>query len=383
MLKKFTVENFKNFNESLTIDFDNVGGYHFNTSCICKDKYIGKMLIYGRNGTGKTNLCDAIIDIAISPSNIFRNELSSFLNADSENDLAKFSYVFQFGDNELEYTYYKNSISEYCYEKMILNDVEVFNFDYINKSFIYDNLNVISSETIIVNRFLENKKNVIIDDVENDNPISFLRWLFGNSAFPNDSPILELRSFISRMRTCSISSLSRVWKYSRDVFYESLLDKSNLNKLETFLNDMGVECKLVSKKLPDGQVELYFKYKKLVPFFETASSGTKVLFNLYRRLIISMQNMTFCYIDEFDAFFHYEMSERFLNYFKENFPESQIIFTTHNTNLMTNEIMRPDCIFILSRKGVLTPLNRATNRELREGHNLEKMYISGEFENYE
>lgn len=33
------------------------------------------------------------------------------------------------------------------------------------------------------------------------------------------------------------------------------------------------------------------------------------------------------------------------------------------------------------KKGTLTALCNATERELREGHNLEKMYISGEFEN--
>ena len=39
-------------------------------------------------------------------------------------------------------------------------------------------------------------------------------------------------------------------------------------------------------------------------------------------------------------------------------------------------------LLILSRYG-LTPLSRATERELREGHNLEKMYIGGEFSKYE
>ena len=54
--------------------------------------------------------------------------------------------------------------------------------------------------------------------------------------------------------------------------------------------------------------------------------------------------------------------------------------TSHNTNLMD---MRPDCLFILSRRGRLTALCDATERELREGHNLEKMYIGGEFDAYE
>jgi len=38
---------------------------------------------------------------------------------------------------------------------------------------------------------------------------------------------------------------------------------------------------------------------------------------------------------------------------------------------------------VLSRSGRLTTLCDATSRELREGHDLEKMYISGEFEAYE
>jgi len=50
---------------------------------------------------------------------------------------------------------------------------------------------------------------------------------------------------------------------------------------------------------------------------------------------------------------------------------------------MSNRLFRPDCLFILSRNGKLTSLNNATKRELREGHNLEKMYISGEFDAYE
>ena len=57
--------------------------------------------------------------------------------------------------------------------------------------------------------------------------------------------------------------------------------------------------------------------------------------------------------------------------------------TSHNTNLMTNKMLRPDCLCLLSSKGTLTALCDATERELREGHNLEKMYISGEFEKYE
>ncbi|MGL5259781.1 MAG: AAA family ATPase, partial [Lachnospiraceae bacterium] len=167
-----------------------------------------------------------------------------------------------------------------------------------------------------------------------------------------------------------------------DSFYKILDTENELIDFQEFLNTMGIKCELLLKPLPDGQKELYFKHKRLVPFFETASSGTLSLIELYRRILIGRKS-SILYMDEFDAFYHYEMAENVIRFFKMKYPECQIIMTTHNTNLMTNRIMRPDCLFILSQKGTITALCDSTERELREGHNLEKMYISGEFEKYE
>ena len=80
---------------------------------------------------------------------------------------------------------------------------------------------------------------------------------------------------------------------------------------------------------------------------------------------------------EFDAFYHYELSESIVAML-EKMPDTQVILTSHNTNLLSNRIMRPDCYFILTGERI-TNLANATTRELREGHNLEKLYMSGEF----
>ena len=45
MLKKFVVKNYKNFKDEVTIDFENIAGYQFNTDCL-SEGIIGKMLIY-------------------------------------------------------------------------------------------------------------------------------------------------------------------------------------------------------------------------------------------------------------------------------------------------------------------------------------------------
>lgn len=380
MIKQFVVENYKNFGSPLTIDFDAIGGYQFNKDCLCENS-IGKMLVYGRNGTGKTNLGYAIYDIALPSGYLIRNDKSNFLNADTDKEFATFSYTFQFGNDKIIYKYDKSSFASYRSEILFLNGTEVFNFDYVNNSYNFENLNAISAETIVLDRFIESKKEIPIEDTNTETALSFLRWIFANVPFSSDSPISEMRNYIAKMRIMTNSAYFPMF-LKNDSFIDSLDDES-LRKFETFLNEMGVECKLQIKELPDGKKELYFKHKKLVPFFENASNGTLCLYHLYRRIVLATKAMSFCYFDEFDALFHYEMSERFLNYFKQNYPKCQMIFTTHNTNLMSNDIMRPDCLFILSQKGVITPLNRATTRELREGHNLEKMYISGEFDKYE
>lgn len=92
---------------------------------------------------------------------------------------------------------------------------------------------------------------------------------------------------------------------------------------------------------------------------------------MYRRVIVPAKEASLLFLDEYDAFYHYELSRNVFKYLRDNYPKTQIIFTTHNINLMTNKITRPDCLFILSLDGRLTSLNNATGRELRQGHNIE------------
>ena len=217
--------------------------------------------------------------------------------------------------------------------------------------------------------------------------IPFIRWLTNNTVFSNDSVMMRFLNYVMRMSSIDNSTLA-ILGISRIMngFLEGIKKTDGLKDFENFLNAMGIESSLVLKELPDNQYALYFSHDKLVPF-ETASSGTKAATQLYRRLVSggfgNAQSPSFVYMDEFDAYYHYEMSQNVIEYLKKNYPQTQIVFTTHNTVLMSNRIMRPDCLFLLSTKGNLTPLQKATERELREGHNLAKMYMSGEFEQYE
>ena len=365
MLKKFTVSNYKNFKDEISLDFSKIGEYSFNMDSL------SMRLIYGRNATGKTNFGRALLDIKILLYGMFRNDENSVLiNADSQ-DTEKFIYEFQFGSDEVTYKYSRFSNTELCDEELYINGEAIIKCDFKNSKFDFQGLSIISAETVNTKRYL-NK-----DEMDNEYVLPFLRWLINNTAFSDDSVLIQLSKYVRKM---DMITVGHDLLYSNRNFLENLKNPVYLHNFEDFLNLMGIECKLVLKELPDGQVELYFAHKKLVPFYRTASSGTLALTSLYQKIV---SNPSLIYIDDFAAFYHYEMAEKLICYFKDKYPECQFIMTSHNTNLMTNKIMRPDCLFILSSRGTLTALCDATERELREGHNLEKMYISGEFEKYE
>ncbi len=382
MLKRFKVTNYKNFKNTLVVDFGKVGGYQFSTDCIT-NKTISKLFIFGRNATGKTNLGYALYDIVscLDDSPFLKRQNKYFLNADSEELFAEFVYTFQFENDEIVYSYKKDNTTELKEEEMYLNGRKVFTCDFSINKLVYVDLSIVNAETVKLDRYMEALESNTTEEAENNKTLPFFRWLTANAALTSDSVLLKLYNFVRRMRIAPANQLGFGPVASR-VFFDSLENKEALRDFEAFLNIMGVECELVCKKLPDGQNELYFKHKTLIPFSETASSGTLALTTLYRRLQ-SMRLASFVYLDEFDAFYHYEMAENVVRYIKHAYPNCQVVFTTHNTNLMSTHLLRPDCVCILSRAGTLTPLCDATPRELREGHNLEKMFISGEFGRYE
>ena len=128
---------------------------------------------------------------------------------------------------------------------------------------------------------------------------------------------------------------------------------------------------------PDGKKELYFDHKKPLLFSSNMSSGTLALTRFYLQYL-NRNKPSFIFMDEYDAYYHFELSEKIVRLLEEEF-DCQVVLTSHNTNLLSNSIMRPDCFMILSN-GYLTPICEATSRELRQGHNLEKLYKNGEFD---
>lgn len=364
MLKRFEVSGYRNFNEKFILDFSDVRDYQFNKQCV-RNGLLNNMIIYGKNAVGKTNFGRALFDIQNNLRRKFAmiemEESDSFLNADSDSGFATFKYVFLFDKNEVIYEYRKRTSFKLLYEKFTINQETIFEYNHETKEKALGRLEVINAETL--------------NWEFTDDDISIISYITNNVQLGNSEILSKFYRFITGMQLTKGNN-STIYRGIPNKMIAEIIENNWIQDFQKFLNEFGVEEKLVAVDLPTGEKMLCFDHKKPLPFMENCSSGTFSLIRLYtwkKR----MDTATFLYMDEFDAFYHYELSEKVIKLFGE-IEHCQTIVTSHNTNLLSNKIMRPDCFFILS-KDKLTSIVNATDRELREGHNLEKLYKSGEF----
>lgn len=366
MLKLFEVTGFKNFKDTIRFDFSDVRDYKFNQECIT-NTILGKAIVYGKNSVGKTNLGLAIFDIVkhLTSNNVSLGLYDYYLNANLHPEIdpecVEFRYIFSFDNDIVNYRYTKDNDQSLIFEEIRINDALLFNYNYHNNSGDLNGLKELAPTL-----------NLSMLDVE-----SVLKYIISNTVLSDNHPLRRMMKFVSNMLWFRNLDENRYIGYksqSRD-YFDFIFNGNNLNEFEELLHTAGVDGKLISLKF-NGKQHLYFDAFTPIPFFSAASSGTKALYTFYY-WYKTATDVSLMFIDEFDAYYHYELSETIVKIL-EKMSSTQVILTSHNTNLLSNRIMRPDCFFILTKNG-LTSFANATDRELREGHNLEKLYMSGEF----
>ncbi len=366
MLKSFSVKNYKNFKDEITLDFSKYNDYQFNKSII-HNGLISKSIIIGKNGSGKTNFGLAIFDLTLHliDRQQIMQQLQYYLNASSTEDFASFSYEFVFDNDVVLYKYRKNNPKSLLYEELYLNNNLIFSFNFITNKRDIKNLSLIGAENLNFSF--------------KDSGISILRYIANNANLPKTSVIMKLMNFVGSMlwfRSAQENSYIG-YKIGIDFLLEHIINNALVGKFESFLNESDLDVKLEVISDPTGAKKIVSRFEnRVIPFIETASSGTLAL-TLFFYWSTRFDDISFLFIDEFDAFYHFELSEAILkNVVKRH--NIQAIFTSHNTALITNNILRPDCYYIMEN-GQLKSITNSTEKTIREGHNLEKMYRSGEF----
>ena len=113
------------------------------------------------------------------------------------------------------------------------------------------------------------------------------------------------------------------------------------------------------------------------------SEGTKKVFEIAGLLVDTLKNSEVLIIDEFDARLHPLISRTIVDLFnsKENNPHNaQLIFMTHDTNLLSNKIFRRDQIWFTEKnKYGATDLYSLVEYRVRNDASFEKDYIKGRY----
>lgn len=370
MLSKFSVRNFKGFKDWFCFDLSDVKSYTFNQECISNGT-VNKALIYGHNGVGKSNLGLAIFDITLHTTDKFRNPTfyQNYLNAASDSNIAEFDYLFKFQNDSLRYKYGKKSSDAIVYESLFINDETIVDYNRENNSEL--KINIPGTETL--NRDLSQIK------------ISVIKYIRSNAVIA-DSQIGKVLSLFFSF----IENMLLFWSLDNRAFQgyqtsgggdimKDIIDKGHFNEFKEFLrsSELDSNLKLVTV---NGESKFAFDFgEKTVDFWAACSTGVRSLTLFWywlQRVKFEKTPPSFVFIDEFDAFYHLSISRRVIKELID--AHLQVILTTHNTSLMSNDLLRPDCYFLMY-KNRIGSLSKLTDKELRQAHNIEKMYRAGAF----
>jgi AAA15 family ATPase/GTPase len=375
MLCFYSVKNYRGFKDTITLDLT-ASNYEFNEECI-RDGYAHKALIYGYNGVGKSNFGLAIMDIIINLTDKEKTPLldSNYWNAESGSLLVEFKYKFKFREVMIEYQYGKNAPESICYERLYINEKCVVSY------------NRITNEPLAINLPGTQTLNKDLNKIS----ISVLKYIKSNAALEQSvetTAFLSFFDFVERMLFfCNLDDRKYVgYEVGGHLLFDEIVRKNRFDDFRSFLADAELPSNIIFTKTAN-RTKVFFKYETterenfLIDFFDNCSTGMKsltVLFYWLQNALFNEKPPSFIFIDEFDAFYHQRLSEYFINVIKK-LNDCQFILTTHDTGVMSNDIMRPDCLFLM-HKDKIKAISSLTHKELRFAHNIEKMYRAGAFD---
>lgn len=365
MLTKFAVKNFRGFADRIEWDLSRPSNYSFNTYAI-KDGVIKNGIIYGPNGSGKTNFSEALFDIVYHMTQKYKkvDYFQNYVYAGDTRLNVDFEYTFKFDSQSIEYVYSKNASGALVNELLKVNGATVFKRTGGGLE--------LDECQFPINK--EAKKNLEM----NANSISIVNYLLTSYPLAGDHYLIRMRDFVNSMLWFRCLKTNEYIGFDNvvTILDEYIIKNKLIQDFSDFLfNVSGQKFVFDLEKSTDKQ--LFWKVGEGSLYFDnTISTGTQSLHLLYYWLK-NLNNASFVFIDEFDAFYHFKLAfEVCKQLFNLN---CQVFTSSHNTYLMTNDLLRPDCNFIL-QDNKIKPFQACTDKELRFGHNMEKLFRGGAFE---
>ena len=414
MLLSFTVGNFRSFKENKTFSMKAASIQELK-EFVREDnnfKLLPSIAIYGANSSGKSNLISAIgmmkkvllSSVKTNPTEELRTD-SFKLDELYPQRPTFFEVVFTSGDNTYKYgfEYSPRKINrEWLYT--IKNDKEkplfVRNNDGIgvtkdfpegtdkiestadNRLFLSLVAQLNGKTSLSIMKWFEDLR--VTSGVKDDDFKTFsIKYLFADNEkskkakdFLNGmdlgfSNIRESKTGIKKYVSTNVSGLDDFLNFFPD-------EINNVFKLPT------IETGHIVRKKDGSSNESFFSND------EMESEGTKKIINMSGPIIDTLEKGGIIVIDEFDAKLHPLLTKKIIETF--NSPETnpnkaQLIFATHDTNLLSNKIFRRDQIWFAEKNREdestdiypLSDIREQNGDKIRNDRVYEKDYINGKY----
>ncbi len=410
MLIEFSVENFKSIRERQTISMVASNYYKElldeNTFEVDSAEEFPRLLktavIYGPNASGKSSLVEAmtLMDWMVCFS-------AKESQADDDIDVAPFklSKESREADTELEISFFEEGVryqfgftanakrvtSEWLYAYPSGHQQKWYQREYDAET---DSYHYAWSKFFLGGRRRTDWKS-------NTRPNA----LFLATAIQLNNEQLKpaFNWFRRRLATLDPSTLS--WAYTVETFEtqkEEVL--SFLSHADLFISDIKIDRKKfdpsqIPEDMPKALKEEFIKTMAgkeiaepkfylesidnsgLIEFDESEiSAGTKALFNFAGPWLDVIKSNRILFVDELDSSLHPLIVHQLINLLHVKGSKAQVIFTTHDTSVLGQGILRRDQVWMIEKdrtqSSVLTPLS---DFSVREDEALEKGYLAGRY----
>ena len=384
MLVSFSAKNYKSFYDEVTLDMrievdernreeieNNPFVYKINND------YISKLcILYGHNGSGKSNLLNAIqyltnININHLVSNYEELFIPNMIYGKDEN--TKFSLKFYHKNNFFFYEIIlDNKNKKIEYELLKENDDIVFernNSNIVRGNDFFINIKGIPTQITVISHCYS------VDDYKKN--VNKHRKIFAEN-FP-----IHLDN----------TKLWQILFFEIDNIYSSLKKSKtwNIYKKLISLADVGIDdIKIIKKKKVNNSLEDFIninnKYILMsvhkdyeADFRKVESDGTKIYANNLVSILKSLKNGNLSILDEFQGV-QSELLELVISLFQTNMFEdlknqtAQLILSTHDTNLMSLKNTLLNHYWFLNKEYNKSELYCASDFEDLKKEDLEKEY---------
>jgi uncharacterized protein len=413
MIIEFTVGNFLSFNDKRTINFEAKGISELKQNVIKYEKYklLRSAVIYGANSSGKSNLVKALDQMrdnvlkSVKLNDSDELDYFPFLLSD-ESELSPTFFEIIFLDNNNRYRYgFEYNLTEIINEWLFVgstskNEIPLF---------------IRTKEGIGVSEKFGEGKGKEVSTNDNRLFVSLVAQLGGEVSkqimewFKNynilsgldhkDYNDFSLRMLQKKLEGCDESlSLFQSLKLG---FKDVQIDESEFNSLELFESfSKNLKSKLIKEftgKTMKKLKTVHNKYDKngniigtvLLDKGDNESEGTNKIMDLSGPIFDTLISGKFLIIDELDSKLHPLITTYIVNLFndpKTNPNNAQLLFTTHDTNLLSSDLFRRDQIWFTEKDEreqtdlySMYDVNLPDGTKIRNDANLEKNYIRGRY----